>query len=392
MTGGVRRSAWLLAVLVAVAAHTHGASRAPADDALQVRIDQALERAAAWLESRQADDGGWHSAVYGQMRGGAGNTAHVAAALASLPPAIRIERRVCLDHALDFLLRNRPSDGFVQAPDGSADYPNYATALTLTALARRGGDHAQRIPELRDYLIAAQQTERLPWEPDDGNLGSWSLVGGALDDPSSRRDGNLSTTRLAVEALAATGGVPESTARLAAAYATRLQNPDGGFRFAWDVGDPLNKAGILRKAPSRAESDVARSYGTTTADGMRALAACGLQNSDPRVRSAIDWLDSHGELDHVPGWPEDVDAAAAPSAREGLRYYYYATLSAAMNHSPDARFADARATLVELLLRLQHSDGSWINEARLQREDDPFIATAWAIEALSRLRPLVAEQ
>jgi hypothetical protein len=385
MICGARRSPLMVASLVAAAAFANGESRATADDALQERIDRSLERAAAWLESRQADDGGWHSAVYGQMGGGAGNTAHILSAMSRLPRAIRVQCRPSTGRAIDFLFRSRGPDGFVQAPDKSSDYPNYATALTLSALATRGGDGEQWISELRDYLIAAQQAKRLPWESDDGGIGSWGLVGGASSDPSSHRDGNLSTTRTVLEALDASGGVPNSTSELAVRYVTRLQNADGGFRFAYEVNDPLNKAGVQPVIDH--DSNVsAKSYGTATADGLCALVACGVAKADPRVRAAVAWLDDHGEVESVPGWPDTVEIAADSSAREGLRFYYYAALADAMLHFPDAEFVNRRAALVDRLLKGQSADGSWINVANSQREDDPLIATAWAVAALSSLQ------
>ncbi len=387
MTGGARRSRALLAVVLAAVAAVGSASAAQGADLLQERIDQSLERAAAWLQSQQADDGGWHSAVYGQMRGGAGNTAHVAASLARLPRAIRLGRRASIDRGIDFLLRSRADDGFVQAPDASSDYPNYATALTLAALATRGGEGGQRVPQLRTYLIAAQQTERLPWESHDGNIGSWGLVGGDLGDPSSQRDGNLSATRLAIEALAASGGVPESTAELATRYVSRLQNPDGGFRFLRAADDPLNKAGVV--AGDAAGDRAARSYGTATADGLCALVDCGASAGDAPVQAAIAWLNDHDDLGAVPGFVETDDPGGHSSAREGLRFYYYAALAGAMARIPDAPFAQRRDALAEHVMGLQRPDGSWANDFSSMREDDPLIATAWAIDALSRLRPRV---
>jgi squalene-hopene/tetraprenyl-beta-curcumene cyclase len=304
-----------------------------------------------------------------------------------LPRAIRVERRGTIDRAIDFQFRSRAAHGYVQAPDGSSDYPNYATALTLLAVAMRGGEAGQRIPELRAYLIAAQQTDRLPWEADEGNVGSWGLVGGDPADPSSQRDGNLSATRLALEALAASGGAPRPLLDRAVRYLSRLQNPDGGFRFASQSDDLLNKAGA--QSPDDGTSEVvARSYGTTTADGLCALLACGVSITDPTVQAAIAWLDAHDVISEVPGFPEAGAAISEPSAREGLRFYYFAAFAGAMVRCPDAKFSERGNRLAEHILNLQKADGSWVNSSSSQREDDPLIATAWTVTALSSLRQI----
>src|SRR5205823_12631210 len=65
---------------------------------------------------------------------------------------------------------------------------------------------------------------------------------------------------------------------------------DGGFHFIYD--DPArNKPGLA--GLDRHGRPRFRSYGSTTADGYRALLRCGSAGHDPRARAALAWLQSH---------------------------------------------------------------------------------------------------
>ncbi|HYO24705.1 MAG TPA: hypothetical protein VEQ85_07125, partial [Lacipirellulaceae bacterium] len=264
---------------------------------------------------------------------------------------------------------------------------------------------APRLTRMSVYLARAQQRMALPWEPAGVPLGGWSLIGGDPDDPASIRDATLSPTRLALEGLGAAatrtaaGATLQEARRQALPYVRALQNRDGGFRFAAVADDPLNKAGLVRSGvagagPSSAAADrpadEARSYGSATADGLAALAACDVEPADRAFQAAVAWLDAHPGVDHVPGFEEQ--AGGPPSARHGLVFYYRASLARAMRLASDARFARQHVPLAESLVAEQRADGSWANASALMREDDPLIATAWALCALSQVRPLVLQQ
>ena len=85
-------------------------------------------------------------------------------------------------------------------------------------------------------------------------------------------------------------------------FLERSQNPDGGFFFA-PVTPALNKAG------QSAEGFV--SYGTTTADGVLALRASGVPDSDDRIGRALAWLDRNHQPDGVPGFDEAEGSQAS---------------------------------------------------------------------------------
>jgi hypothetical protein len=141
-------------------------------------------------------------------------------------------------------------------------------------------------------------------------------------------------------------------------YLGRSQNSDGGFYFS-PVNPEINKAG-------EAGGGFA-GYGTATADGVLALRAAGVPNEDPRVAKALNWLKDHHEADRAPGF----DEGTAKPWGSGLRFYYAHAISRVL---PNLR--------VEL--PPQYGDGSFRNSVNLVKEDDPLIATAFALYALPR--------
>src|SRR5207237_5064738 len=113
-----------------------------------------------------------------------------------------------------------------------------------------------------------------------------------------------------------------------------------------------------------------RSYGSTTADGCRALRLCGLPPDHPRARAARSWLTVHFDgAAHVGDYPperrDDKDAV----------YFYYAWSLA--QSLPDWPAQEARVKAVALahgIMTRQHPDGSWRNPCKAVREDDPILA------------------
>jgi hypothetical protein len=123
----------------------------------------------------------------------------------------------------------------------------------------------------------------------------------------------------------------------------------------------------LNKAGRSAEGFV--SYGTTTADGVLALRASGVPDSDDRMARGIAWLDRNHQSDWVPGFDEGESPQA--SWRTGLRFYYAAAIARVLPRQ--------RVRLPE-----QADDGSFRNSNGRVKEDDPLIATTFAIQMITR--------
>jgi len=335
----------------------------------------ALARAAEYLWSRQAADGGWHSHTYGLLRSGQSLTGFVLEALLEVPGDIYPLPVAKVDRALTFIQHNIRPDGAVGMMDPSIpDYPNYSTALAVSALcrARRPGWEQQIEPLLR-YLRSQQFTEQNGWRHEDPAYGAWGM-GGVPRTPPNTGHVDLSMTRHVLEALRA-AGVPASDPAIASArvFVERCQNfgSDGGFFFSTTEFE-INKAGYDGKQ--------FRSYGTTTADGVLALLAIGRPRGDAHVLAARRWLASHHRDMEVPGF---VGAAYQRWPR-GLAFYYAAASAdafCALQVKPGDRVGEG-------LERTQRADGSWINAENLVKEDDPLIATPFAIRALAAYQTL----
>jgi hypothetical protein len=376
----------LLALVVVLTSSTSIRAGQPPDSSAAIR------RGVDWLVRQQAADGGWHSQTYGQLKGGAGTTALVLYALSQLPVDQRAPIQSTIDRALAFLLENLHPSGFVRAPDGSFDYPTYTTALTATAVARLAPDrYGMPLRRMTEYLRASQCGSNSGHTPSDTQFGGWDQTGGdPIDSP--RAAAHLASTCFALEALAATDQLTPEIRSAALVFLARCQNVhpsgdsahtgDGGFFFTPDPLDLLNKAGATDA--SSVSPRHARSYGTTTADGLVALLLCELPPQHARVRAARDWL-LHNPFDgNVPGFAQaDTPVAeTSPTDAQALRYYYLAALARAA--SRDARLADRLplAALQSQLVASQSPDGAWRNTVAHLREDDPLIATPWALIAL----------
>jgi len=334
-----------------------------------------LRHAVSWLWSRQEADGGWHSHTYGLLRSGQALTPFVLDALLQAPEDVYPQPRNQVDRALAFIRGRTQANGALGIADRDIpDYPNYATALAVSAIcrARREGWPAQIAPMI-GYLRGQQFTEQNRWRPQDPVYGAWGMGGGRRTPPDTGHV-DLSMTRYVLDALRA-GGVPDSDPAFAAArtFVERCQNfdrqnppgADGGFFFSTTEAD-TNKAGQ--------EGDRFRSYGTTTADGILALLATGHPPDHPRVLAAQRWLTAHHRDMAVPGFVGE----AYRRWPKGLAFYY----SAASAEAFQALRMDPGNGVAEGLRRTQRRDGSWVNSENLVKEDDPLIATPFAVRAL----------
>jgi hypothetical protein len=334
-----------------------------------------LARAAAYLWQQQADDGGWHSHTYGLLRSGQSLTPFVLGALLDVPESVYPLPRAKVGRAIAFIRDHTRLDGALGMNDpGIPDYPNYATALAVSALCRaRGARWEAQVLPMVGYLRVQQFTEQNGWDRQDPVYGAWGMGGERHTKPVTGHV-DLSMTRHVLDALRASG-VQDSDKvfECARVFVERCQNfdpkradnGDGGFFFSTTEFD-TNKAGH--------DGTHFRSYGTTTADGILALLAIGRPSSDPRVVAAAQWLRSHHRDMDVPGF---VGPAYQRWPR-GLAFYY----SAASSQAFRAFHVDAGVRVAESLRRTQRADGSWVNAENLVKEDDPLIASAFAVRAL----------
>jgi hypothetical protein len=364
----------------------HGAPTEPAppllDDPQRTQALDAALRARRWLFAEQQAGGGWHSTTYGGLRDGAATTALVLATLAQWPAHEAPEITAAVERAGKFLQTGFRKRQTIAAPDGSLDYPTYAAALVLQA-TRAFADLDRLLPSARliEYLIRAQAAQGRGITNESPDYGGWDLLGS--ENATGITTGtNVSVTAYVLDVLAPIESEEAREAcRLAHGWVQRAQDAtrDGGFAFTPDAPSLSNKARW-----HDAERTQVRSYGTTTADGLRALLA--LQGTERRAAEAQQWLIDHPNVNAVPGFDE---VPAQQGWSQGLRFYYAHSLSRVLDTLPRPIAQDRAEKLAHWLLREQAADGSWRNESARMREDDPLIATsfaAWALNVLSGLR------
>lgn len=352
----------LVVAVLLVGAGCSGKAEQPASEP-----ELSLRKAARYLWSRQAPDGGWHSSTYGLLKRGQSLTPFVLDALLQVPESVYAPSQQPVDLAIGFLKRHTDSDGGVGRMDPMLpDYPNYATALAVQTLcrARRPG-WQQAVAPMVVYLRRQQFTEENGWTRDHPAYGAWGM-GGDRRTPPEPGHVDLSMTRYVLQALAAAGvRATDPAFQKARVFLERCQNADGGFIFSTVVLG-ANKAG--------GDGAGFRSYGTATADGILALVAIGTSSRDEGFQAAGRWLLEHHQPSGAPGF------VGKPYQRwtQGLRFYYAAASTEVFRgwHMAQSRL------VADSLLQSQRADGSWVNPENLVKEDEPLIATGFAVRAL----------
>lgn len=366
---------------------TAASAERPSDRARELR-----ERGARFLLSAQDKDGGWSSDK------GPGVTALVLKALINEPTVGPNHESV--KRGLEALARFQRPDGGIYSAEGLVKNYESSVALSMFAALERfssanggaasrgdaakgGGAYAQRIAELRQFLIHHQ------WDEDEGISVDNPWYGGAGYGNGKRPD--LSNLQIMLDALHDSGLPAEDPAyKKALAFVQRCQmlgeyndqtfakgSTDGGFIYTAANGGE-SKAGEW-EVKGRKEL---RTYGSMTYAGFKSLIYAGLSKDDPRVIAALAWIKRHWTLDHNPNMPES-------RSREGLYYYFHAFARAMAAYGQDVITDDAgrkhdwRAELINKLGKSQRSDGSWVNadESRWM-EGDASLATAYSMLAL----------
>src|SRR5260370_29917894 len=304
------------------------------------RIDHALSSATKFLLGAQSADGGWHSDVYGPFKDGPCLTPLVLRTLQTSPGRPDLEAGYRKGAA--YLAAQIQRDGTINAGPYGIAYPVYTSAGAAKVLSEPcNARHRQARDAWLAYLRERQLTEDLGWQPADKPLGGWGYSPRLARKPGPGEpltpltESNLSATVFALEALQAAGAKADDGAvRAALVFLHRCQNfcddpeqrepayDDGGFVFIYD--DLVrNKAGVAGQ--DRSGRERYSSYGSTTADGMRALLLCGRPANDPCVSAARAWLEANFHGDSHPGKYADE----REHNREAVYYYYCCSVAQA---------------------------------------------------------------
>jgi len=400
----------LLCLVTACPATAHGETADHAE--LVQRIDASLAAACTFMLDHQAEDGGWYSDRYGCFRTGPTLTPYVMSALWFMPQA-GPEAPTAYRRGVSSLTRLVGEDGKLDVGRREWIFPVYTSAMAsrVVVLQERTDENLRAQQAWLEYLLARQLTEDLGWRPEDLEYGGWGF---ALDLPRKPPPGrpkeffhesNLAATVFGLAALKSARTPRDHPAYAKALrFVKRCQNfaetadaadpdfDDGGFFFI--PADPVqNKAGVA--GTDRRGRQRYHSYGTMTADGIRALMSAGLPPDHPRVVAARRWLEKNFSAKENPG--------AFPGDRAVLQNatYYYWTWAVA--HAFMALRVDEFETasgervqwpvaLAEEVLRRQRPDGAWVNRFTDAKEDDPLVATPWAAASLAICRSMITHE
>ncbi|UCG58798.1 MAG: hypothetical protein JSU70_04650 [Phycisphaerales bacterium] len=380
-----------------------------AADNTVARIDEALTEAARYMISKQAPDGAWRSETYGCFRDGPALTPYIMSCLYFLAPNVSQARRA---HHLgvEYLMSLVDEEGSIRTGPRGLMFPVYtaASASRVVVLQSKSDLNKQAQAAWIKHLLSFQHTASLGWERSDPEYGGWGF---SLSPPRKPARGQLRPPFIESNLTATIFGIGAlRSARIPSddpiwsdilVFVKRCQNfsadpvtsdpnfDDGGFFFC--PGDPLqNKAGVA--GTDRFGTERYHSYGSMSADGLRALLACGVAPSHPRVIAARRWLErSFSPKRHPGNFNSDREIL-----REATYYYYvwsvahaFTRLGAREIHTGNGAVNWA-AALADELLRRRRPDGSWINTFTDAKEDDPLVATPWAAAALANCRHVLA--
>lgn len=331
---------------------------------------------------QQGPDQLWHSETYGNLKGGAAVTTLTLYALAHVEPKKIEPHRAALQAACVALASQIDRRGLVANPD-APDYPTYASAMLLIAVDRLNLNlSAERQTRLREYLIESQIDQAEGYLPEAPDFGGWDLEG-SLHGRRRSTGTNISVGAFVAEALSIRPDANSLAAlELYRTWLAKCQNlpGDGGFFFHAERTLDGNKAGWVGEGESL-DRRQPRSYGSATADGLRGLVASGIEPSSKPVVAALAWLQMQTEFDRVPGFEGSTDTTWS----EGLLFYYWFSIAKSIDILPAEMRTTWSAKLRGEILKRQSADGSWSNPNSRMREDDPLIATAFAIMALAML-------
>ena len=412
LQNGLKLLPFFVLVAASACAKVHSDSPRRSETVLrQERWDGSLAAATKFLIDHQDADGAWRSDTYGVFKDGLSLTPLVLETLLGLPSTDQT-KPACRKGAKYLAGLVRPDGAIDEGPRG-LNYPVYTAAYSVRALSQPQiaelGDFRHALDSWLRYLRQRQLTEELGWQSADKQYGGWGYCNQIPRKPKVGEpilpltESNLSATIAALEALQAAGCPTDDPAfKKALIFVKRCQNfsenadqqdmvfDDGGFFFIYD--DPVrNKAGLAGK--DRHGRERFASYGSATADGLRALLLCGLPSDHPRVQAAWRWLETHFDLSLHPGkYAPDREVN-----RQAVYFYYSLSLAKALR-TLTAMNVDTRTQrlswpreLTETMVRLQSADGSWTNKIVLVREDDPLVATCCAVQTIAVCRSVLEQ-
>lgn len=334
------------------------------------------------------------------MRSGQALTPFILSALSQVPLEVFPRPSPSAERALEFMRSRTSAEGVLGIADPDVlEYPNYSTSYALRCFVRLGAESDRPIIErMRKYLASEQFRAENGFPESSSVFGGWGF--GGRHPPGVPGHMDLAHTRRVLEALRESGLDDSSVFARAQTFLRFMQRDssdgrlhpkpltavdglprgirfDGGFFFSPVVLDANKGANwVDAKGPFHG------SYATATSDGLLALIAAGVPKDDARVVAARLWLEKHPRWDYPEGVPTD------DADRWGDAIYFYHLAARGEAYSALGLPGAWRDAVRAELARHQTEEGSFINSRNhLMKEDDPLLATALAVTALSAASP-----
>lgn len=353
-----------------------------------------LRHSVGWMWDQQSPHGGWHSKTHAVLSDGVVLTPYILFYLLQVPDDVYKSNEIKIDKAIKFIIANMQTS--ISEDSGTLkDYPNYSAAYALRVLRimRRDSSFQQKLTK---YLVQQQFIEHRGFSPDSLAYGGWGYGEGDLEH-GEHGHVDISHTRRVAEALfnkaearakddeskakesiilflRGVQRIPEDLRKYNGCLARDKLPYDGGFvsslvTLATNKSEPFEIAGAGIHYPS---------YATATCDGFLAMHTLGLQHSQAYA-DAKKWLienQNYHTIDGLTDHPEQWD--------EIMRYYHLAVRAEAMNIiDPGGVWTDS----IELILKKEiQPEGYYVNPlGGVNKEDDPLMATIFAIQALNNI-------
>lgn len=329
---------------------------------------QVVSKAVSFLRTEgQAADGSFSG------KAGTGPTSLVVSGLLSVG---QTPNDPMVAKALKFLEANIREDGGIYAENSR--HKNYETCIAVVCLSKANSDgRYDAILKKADKFL-----RDLQWDEGEGKTASDMEYGGAGYDSKGRPD--MSNTSFFIEALKSAGaGEDDEAIQRALKFVSRCQNLENAANDS-PVATKVNDGGFFYTIGGGGESKAGgdttaglRSYGSMTYAGLKSMIYAGVDKEDKRVKAALDFLKKNYDLESNPGM-----------GKSGL-FYYYHTMSKALDAMGEAKFVDAKGVshdwkkeLFAELKETQQENGSWVNTDSRWMEGDPNLVTGYALLAL----------
>ncbi len=339
---------------------------------------EAAKKAAQYLISQQGDNGVFGKAKPDAMPGVVGLAVK---AIASSPGAPREANTPALAKAAKYIIG-------LQQPSGSITLPkipteNYNTSIAAIALVslenpayKTNLENCQKfiLACQRDAAAGAEKEGGFGYSPENGNPdnsnGAFSLE--ALKAMGLKEDSPA--WKNAVKFMKRSQDNAETNDFTGANNVMKDGDNGGGFIYAPGVADDFGTT-----VAKRTGKTVPRPYGNMTYNCIKGLIYAKVDKNDPSMQAAYKWVKANYSVTENPG------------GKGTMGYYYYClAFSKAFTAMGEKEFelADGKKVnwakdMAAQLISLQKPDGSWANADETWMENDPVLATSYALDALN---------